>query len=208
MNDADIIAATTQANYQQGIDKWLVIFIGIHPTKTVNFQNVVRFLQENSKGRIKLRNGCITHLCIRLMRTSHFNFQSSKDWPWISYIHHILQSCCQGRKSAHPHSVLFLISSKRPSVTVIAPIYTRCPPLSHPSPLCWAVNHSPPLNGGRLLPVESISTCRTHVINSLLLISHPWRQTFTFRMAGLIFLLFATNIFNAFICLLQVICGG
>ncbi len=203
MNDATwIIAATTT----QGIDRWLVIFIGIHPTKTVNFQNVVRFLQENSKGRIKLRNGCITHLCIRLMRTSHFNFQSSKDWPWISSIHHILQSCCQWRKRAHPHSVLFLISSKRPSVTVIAPIYMRRPPLSHPSPLCWAVNHSPPLNGGRLLSVESIYTCSTHVINSL--ISHLWRQTFTFRMAGLIFLLFTTNICNAFICLLQVICGG
>lgn len=131
------------------------------------------------------------------MRTSHFNFHSSKDWPWIRSIHHILQSCCQGRKRAHPHSVLFLISSKRPSVTVIAPIYTRCPPFSHPSPLCWAVNHSPPLNGGRLLPVESIYTCRTHAINSL--ISHPWRQKFTFVMAGLIFLLFTTNIFNVFI---------
>lgn len=92
--------------------------------------------------------------------------------------------------------MLFLISRKRPSVTVIAPIYTSRPPLSHPSPLCWAVNHSPPLNGGRLLPVHP-HTCRTHAVNRLLLISHPWRQIFTFVMAGLIF--FSINIFNVFI---------
>jgi len=80
--------------------------------------------KQNKKGSIKWRNIWVTPLCIQLMGTSRFNFQNRKDWHWISNQESITlyKAVVRGEKELTP-TALFLISRKRLSVTVIAPIY-------------------------------------------------------------------------------------
>lgn len=59
-----------------------------------------------------------------------------------------------GEKQLTPTQRCWLSIVKRPSVTVIAPIYTSCPPLSHPSPLYFGCKSLRSSQWGWLLPVH------------------------------------------------------
>lgn len=164
MNSTDVIAATTQEHsfLKYPTRHWLVIFIGIHPT--------IRCCKIPTRKQWR-KHWVEKQSVYPGNENIPFQFPEQTDTGLAGFIT-LYKAVVRGWKRAHSHSALFLISHKSLSVTVIAPIYTRRPPLSHPSALCWAVNHSPPLNGGRLLPVHP-HTCPTHAMNSLLLILIP-----------------------------------